>query len=549
MRWRPTLWMVLVAVNLLIVTLPLIAFTSLKLYENELVRGTEAQLLTLAAALRDAYRESYDAAAAVRLGAPQPSDPLPEDDPPRDGAAGELLEHVPNAIDPELAPAALLPELDVTRDEPLPDAPEASAPTLPADPIAQRAGRRIARQVESVAAAMLTGVRIVDRNGIVVASSGAEFGMSLKGREEVDLSLRGERVSLRRTRPAAVSRLPSDPRQRTGSARVLVALPVLSDGIVVGSVIASRTPPGLMQSLWAQRRAVTVGLIAIVVIGALVTLLTYATLGLPLVRLMRRAEAVGSGGEQLPFAPGLASVREVDQLASALDGMATALEQRTSYVRGLANHVSHEFKTPLSTLRGTIELLQDHGETLSSEQRGRLHEILAVTVNRLERLTARLLELARADMATPHIGRVLLAPFLAAFVAQRQAQGQRCASQLGDAALAVQADAELLEKVLHILCDNARLHAGDGARVVIEADAPPIGSIIRIVVSDDGAGISEANRQRLFTPFFTTARERGGTGLGLAIARRLLAAQTGTIESMARGSGASFVITLPRADA
>jgi len=64
-------------------------------------------------------------------------------------------------------------------------------------------------------------------------------------------------------------------------------------------------------------------------------------------------------------------------------------------------------------------------------------------------------------------------------------------------------------------------------------------------VADDGPGISQANQPRIFTPFFTTARERGGTGLGLSIARSLLEAHGGSIELLGGGTGAVFRVVLP----
>ncbi|MFY9204504.1 MAG: HAMP domain-containing sensor histidine kinase, partial [Yoonia sp.] len=64
-----------------------------------------------------------------------------------------------------------------------------------------------------------------------------------------------------------------------------------------------------------------------------------------------------------------------------------------------------------------------------------------------------------------------------------------------------------------------------------------------VVVSDNGSGISDGNRDRIFDPFFTTRRDAGGTGMGLAIVSRMLAAQGASI-ALGEGSGATFVITV-----
>ncbi|MBJ7412683.1 MAG: sensor histidine kinase, partial [Phenylobacterium sp.] len=98
--------------------------------------------------------------------------------------------------------------------------------------------------------------------------------------------------------------------------------------------------------------------------------------------------------------------------------------------------------------------------------------------------------------------------------------------------------------VLTILLQNAR-QAGAGAAKV---SAGVAGDEVVLTVSDDGPGVPEADRERLFEPFFTSRRAEGGTGLGLPIARSLLAASHGRIELVEGGQGATFRVTLPRAD-
>lgn len=523
--------MVLLLVNILILMLPVAALSMIKLYENELVRGTEAQLLTLAAALRDAYGEAYGRAADAQSPSPPPAD---DPSPPPPGAG-----------DPDREPEALIPELDVSRDTPLPQAADATTPDVLPDAVAVRAGLQVARQVESVAAAMLAGVRIVDRQGIVVATSGTELGLSLLAREEVAASLRGERISLRRERPALGDSIPFSAKSRSATTRVFVALPVIQQGAVVGSVIASRTPPGVGQSLYAQRRPLGVGLVLIFAMAIGITWLTNATIAGPLRRLMTRAESVTGGGNALAFDPGRASVREVEQLAAALERMAGTLQQRTTYIQAFANHVSHEFKTPLSTLRGTVELLQDHLESMTAAERARFLEILDATIDRMQRLTQRLLQLARADMLQPNTQTIELEPLLTQVLESQRARGLICHLTVEPTSLRAHSDPEVLRDVLQALCDNSRLHGGDSVQIWIEARRVPGESAVTLTVRDDGPGIALGNRERLFTPFFTTAREQGGTGLGLTIVRSLLNAQRCTIECVESSGGATFRIQLP----
>jgi len=101
-----------------------------------------------------------------------------------------------------------------------------------------------------------------------------------------------------------------------------------------------------------------------------------------------------------------------------------------------------------------------------------------------------------------------------------------------------------LDAVLENLVDNAFQHGGPGVRVTIEAVAGE--AALGIVVRDDGAGISAANAERVFEPFFTTSRDRGGTGLGLTIVRSLLRAHDATVALVPGARGTELRLTFPR---
>jgi signal transduction histidine kinase len=100
-----------------------------------------------------------------------------------------------------------------------------------------------------------------------------------------------------------------------------------------------------------------------------------------------------------------------------------------------------------------------------------------------------------------------------------------------------------LERVLNILLQNSRQLGATRARVAASAEAQGVA----VTVADDGPGVADADRERLFQPFFTSRRANGGTGLGLPIARSLLAASHATIEFVATETGACFRLWLPRA--
>ncbi|MDO9222156.1 MAG: HAMP domain-containing sensor histidine kinase, partial [Caulobacter sp.] len=233
---------------------------------------------------------------------------------------------------------------------------------------------------------------------------------------------------------------------------------------------------------------------------------------------------------------------EIRQLYEDFRAMAEAIARRSRYLRDFAAAVSHEFKTPLAGIGGAVELLQDHGESMSPEERSRFLANISADNARLAQLVTRLLDLARADMARPGAG---VAADVAGVVHRVvDAQGGRklaIETALPNGLPAVAVSEEAIETVLTVLLENSRQAGASGATIkaIATADA------VILTVADDGPGVAEADRERLFEPFFTSHRTDGGTGLGLPIARSLLAASHGRIGFLATRAGASFEVILP----
>jgi signal transduction histidine kinase len=225
--------------------------------------------------------------------------------------------------------------------------------------------------------------------------------------------------------------------------------------------------------------------------------------------------------------------------------MAVALRERADYIQTFAGNVSHEFKAPLTSLKGAGELFRDHLEEMSREELERFLRIMESDVERLERLVNRLLELARAETAAPGNERCDPLPLLRGLADRYRDAGLEVELRPPEGELTAPMSAAAMESIFSILLDNTLQHAGSGHSATISLSPADEDGWLEIGYADDGPGIPENRAEKVFTPFFSTAREQGGSGLGLAIIRSLLEAHGGAIELLPSTRGTSFRIRLP----
>jgi signal transduction histidine kinase len=527
MKRRLSIGTALVLMNLAVLVLPLSGIWTLRLYQSALIRQTESELIAQAAIIAAVYRAAWRSADG-RPATPTVADPQSTPVPSKDGRWLPRSANLDLAVDPILPPP-----------------PDPVAASKPADARARQAGEALDSMLREAQRTTLAAIRVVDREGLVVASTGEALGQSLAGQEEVLQALRGEPVSALRERgtPAPPSFL--DAIDTGSKLRVFITLPVLDGDRVIGVVMLSRTPRTLGDALYGKRWHL-VGLAALLLgsIGALSALGIFA-ISRPVRAVTDQAKrtAEGERGAISPVAG--PKVREVAELSDALSRMARTLEDRADYIRSFAAHVSHEFKTPLTTIRGTVELLQEHFDSMSQEERSRFLHNLEGEAERLARLVSRLLDLARADVAPGADHARTPASTLIERIAERYRRNSLSIDASASDALTLAMPEEAVEMILVNLIENASQHAGPQAHVTVSLRRQ--GDVAALVVSDDGPGISSANAARIFTPFFTTARKHGGTGLGLSIVQALARVHGGSVSLLPSASGATFEVRLPLA--
>ncbi len=237
-------------------------------------------------------------------------------------------------------------------------------------------------------------------------------------------------------------------------------------------------------------------------------------------------------------------VHAAERMPAGLADAGTCLDRRAEQRRRFLAGASHELLTPLAGLRAQLEEARLHpAETDVTE----LVDCSLRDVDRLQAVVSDLLLLLKAG-AKPPLGR------RAADLAELVRTEVSCRAHRSPVLLrlipgvAVHAVEHEIHRLLGNLLDNAQRHAR--SRVLVEVRQEDAHA--ELAVSDDGGGVAEADRERVFEPFTrleeSRGRGRGGSGLGLTIAREIVRAHGGTIgvEDAAEG-GARFVVRLPLA--
>jgi two-component system, OmpR family, sensor kinase len=304
-----------------------------------------------------------------------------------------------------------------------------------------------------------------------------------------------------------------------------------------------------------------------------VAIVLLAGLGLPLVRAslaplagIEAAAAAIAGGDLSRRIDHPATNTEVGRLAEALDVMLASIE--TAYVaradgegralrsqerlRRFTADASHELRTPLTCVRGLAEYGMQQGTAASPEELLRLLSLIDREADRMGRLVADLLLLARFDAGRPLDRRPMDLASLAAEAVERariKDPGRPITLQATEPVI-VDADEERLAQVIDNLLGNALQHTPSGSPVTVTVTGSA--SRAELTVADHGPGMTAEQASHVFERFYRTdgarIRDRGGAGLGLAIAVSLAEAHGGEITvDTAPGHGAAFRLHLPPA--
>ena len=273
----------------------------------------------------------------------------------------------------------------------------------------------------------------------------------------------------------------------------------------------------------------------------------------PLTDAARAARAIADG--RLDTRLEITDDPDLRELSESFNEMVARLQQRVERDARFASDVSHELRSPLTTLTNSIEVLRTRRDELSERSRAAF-DLLDADVQRFRSLVSDLLEISRYDAGAVRLTRepLRLGEFVRAAVGVSTLPGTAVSCTDDADAMVVQADKRRLAQVIANLIDNARVHSGGIPRVRVQAaDAEGPSDHGWIIVEDDGEGIPPAEYERVFDRF-TRGSNSGnrsgseGAGLGLALVREHVRLHGGRVWTERRPDGrlgARFVIELP----
>ncbi|MXO84773.1 HAMP domain-containing protein [Altererythrobacter aurantiacus] len=327
-----------------------------------------------------------------------------------------------------------------------------------------------------------------------------------------------------------------------GTHVITAAAPVGLDG---ETLLTTRNPVDITRAVREARSTVAIVVLVALASSTLLSLFLARTIVQPLRELVRAAIRVRQGRERLVEVPRLPERSdEIGLLARAISDMSSALRTRIDAVESFAADVAHEIKNPLASLRSAVESL---GKVEDPDLRKQLSEIAEHDVRRISRLVTEISDASRidAEISRAVFEPVDLAELAENIIASRDARGENGSAHVelstGRDYYFVNGVPARLERVIENLIDNAVSFSPESGTIAVTLSAP--GQTIVMDICDEGPGIPESAREKIFTRFHSDRPEEedfgNHSGLGLAIARTICEAHEGTLTAHARSDGAS----------
>ena len=321
---------------------------------------------------------------------------------------------------------------------------------------------------------------------------------------------------------------------------------VVGEEIEGGVLVLARSTEAISEAVSTASVLLAIAVpLAVVLIGVVVWTVAASALA-PVERIRRRVEQIDAGAldQRVPMT---GSGDEIDRLAGTMNRMLDRVEQGYLARQRFVGDASHELRSPLATMRQHAEVGRAHP---GASPPGELAEVVLAEGGRMQEIVEGLLLLARLDERAAGTAAGVDLDDLAFAETQRvRALGGTAVDGRGIAPARVVGDPRLLARAVRNLVDNAVRHARSAVALTTQVQ----GGWALVHVDDDGAGVPEHERERVFERFTrldeARSRDSGGSGLGLAIVREVAHAHGGAVRvENAPLGGARFTLLLPAAD-
>lgn len=333
--------------------------------------------------------------------------------------------------------------------------------------------------------------------------------------------------------------------RRSGSELAEVAVPIAGTSELV---LLSGSLAEAKQSVETVRRQLLIAAIPSLLVALLIGLLGARKLTSRIHRLERGANRIAAGELEQPIEA--EGNDEVGQLARSFEHMRRRLTHLDEARREFIANASHELRTPIFALSGSLELLCE--EEMDEKNRQEFMETMRGQVDRLSRLATALLDLSRLDADKLDL---VLEPLAMGPLAESLKSEFDAAAELSQHPLTIsnrveviaEADEQRTLQIGRILLENALIHTPGATAVSIRAKKE--GGRALLIVEDEGEGIPADQHERVFERFFRLEGEKSsGSGLGLAIAREWARRMNGDLTLESRPGSTRFVLSLPLAN-
>ena len=335
---------------------------------------------------------------------------------------------------------------------------------------------------------------------------------------------------------------------------ITVAIPIRTEGKSAGMVMLHSTVSQLHELQKRMLKNLYVPFLLFVIIGFGFIGIVSGKVIMPVRKIVDAAEEYSKGNFEVKT--GVSRKDEIGQLASSLEYMASELQKLDDYRKAFISNISHDFRSPLTSIKGYAEAMMDG--TIPPEKQDRYLSIIVDETKRLSKLTSSLLELNDFDsygiwlMPKDFDVIELIKGAINTYEGRCIEKGVSIVLNNHAKDTVVYADKMKIQQVIYNLLDNAFKFTPSGKHIYFTLVDK--GDKLFVSVKDEGMGIGRDDIKKIWTRFYKTDASRGkdknGTGLGLSITKEIMKAHKENIDVVStEGIGSEFTFTLTKAEA